>query len=413
VIPAEIKSERRARRSAQEEETEEMVEDHMSRTTVTFRKRCGAAFFAALSAVVMAGASQLVSAQPASAEAIPPKNGTQYVIGWSFHNDPLNEFWKLFIESMTATLEKGGAKVIFCSGQGDATKQANCVDQFLIQKVDAIVIASTDSAAIVGPTQKANDAGIPVFMWLNGVAASSGVKIVMGNETGDEPAGSGAGQAIVDALTAKYGSPKGKVLEIQGLMTQTLAQVRSAGLHKVVDKYPEIQVTTKAADWDTGKATTIIQDWITANPDADAIWLASDANYTPAVKAALSAVGRWVKAGEEGHVIVVGMDGSNIAVNAAKCGYMDYVADFTFPLISPVLADQVLTYLKTGSAAKVGDVVPVENSTITGVPVIERPEFVGPILSIPIFGVTPKTAENPLLFANKYQGAPNGLSACE
>jgi hypothetical protein len=107
------------------------------------------------------------------------------------------------------------------------------------------------------------------------------------------------------------------------------------------------------------------------------------------------------------------MDGSNIAVNAAKCGYMDYVADFTFPLISPVLADQVLTYLKTGSAAKVGDVVPVENSTITGVPVIERPEFVGPILSIPIFGVTPKTAENPLLFANKYQGAPNGLSACE
>jgi ABC-type sugar transport system substrate-binding protein len=236
---------------------------------------------------------------------------------------------------------------------------------------------------------------------------------MMGNETGDQPAGSGAGQAIVDALIAKYGSPKGKVLEVQGLMTQTLAQVRSAGLHEIVDQYPEIVVTAKPADFDTGKATTVIQDWLTANPDADAIWLASDANYTPAAKAALSAIGRWVPVDDENHVILVGMDGSNIAVNAAKCGYMDYVADFTFPIISPILAEQVLTYLETGATAKVGDVVPVENSTITGVPVIERAEFVGPILSIPIFGVTPETAGNELLFANKYQGAPNGLSGCE
>ncbi|MDB5506391.1 MAG: monosaccharide transporter substrate-binding protein family [Devosia sp.] len=382
-------------------------------TATTFGARFARAFRGALTMSALGAVMVAASAQSASADAIPPKNGSQYVIGWSFHNDPLNEFWKLFIDSMTSTLEAGGAKVIFCSGQGDATKQADCVDQFLTQNVDAMVIASTDSAAIIGPTLKANEAGVPVFMWLNGVAASSGVKVLMGNETGDQPAGSGAGQAIVDALIAKYGSAKGKVLEVQGLMSQTLAQVRSAGLHEITDKYPEIIVTAKAGDFDTGKAATIIQDWITANPDTDAIWLASDANYTPAARAALMAVGRWVKAGEAGHVILVGMDGSNLAVNAAKCGYMDYVADFTFPQISPMLAQQVLRYLETGSVAAVGDVVPVTDSTITGVPVIERAEFAGPILSIPIFGITPETAENPILFANKYQGAPNGLSVCE
>jgi ABC-type sugar transport system substrate-binding protein len=252
-----------------------------------------------------------------------------------------------------------------------------------------------------------------VFIWLAGIPASAGAEVVMGNETADGPAGSGAGQAIVDALTAKYGEPRGKVLEVQGLMTQSLAQVRSAGFHEVVDQYPGIEVTSRPADWDTGAATTIIQDWITANPDGDAIWMASDANYTPAAKSALTAVDRWRPIGEEGHVILVGMDGSNVAVNAVKCGYMDYVADFTFPVISPVLAEQVMRYLETGTVAEVGSTVPVSDSTIAGVDVIERPEFAGPILSIPIFGVTPETAADPLLFANRYQGAPNGLSDCE
>lgn len=390
-----------------------MLGNHISKFAIGVCRRAAPALRLGLTMAFVSVVAATAMAQPASAEAIKPKNGSKYVIGWSFHNDPLNEFWKLFIESMTATFEAAGADVIFCSGQGDASKQADCVDQFLAQNVDAIVVASTDSSAIAGPIQKANAAGIPVALWGNGVPAGSGAQVLMTSVTGDREAGAGAGQAILDALIAKYGAPKGKVLEVQGLMSMTLAQDRSAGLHSVLDAYPDIEVIAKSADWDTGKATTIIQDWLTANPDADAIWFASDANYTPAAKAALTSIGRWVKAGEEGHVVLAGMDGSNMAVNAVKCGYMDYVADFTFPKLSPVLAEQVLQYLNTGSTASVGEVVPVVGSTITSVPVIARPEFAGPVLSIPIFGVTKETAVDPLLFANAYQSEPNGLSACE
>jgi ABC-type sugar transport system substrate-binding protein len=389
-----------------------MLRNHLSMLAFGDRWRAVPARCLGLT-IAIAGTVTASVGQPAWAEAIAPKNGSNYVIGWSFHNDPLNEFWKLFIESMTATFETAGADVIFCSGQGDASKQADCVDQFVAQNVDAIVIASTDSAAIAGPIQKANEAGIPVALWGNGVPAGSEAEVLMTSVSGDEEAGAAAGQAIVDALIAKYGAPRGTVLEVQGLMTMTLAQDRSAGLHSVLDAYPDIEVIAKSADWDTGKATTIIQDWLTANPDADAIWFASDANYTPAARAALSSIGRWVKAGEEGHVVLAGMDGSNMAVNAVKCGYMDYVADFSFPILSPVLAEQVLQYLNTGSTAAVGDIVPVAGSTITGVPVISRPDFAGPVLSIPVFDVTKETAANPLLFANAYQSEPNGLTACE
>ena len=392
---------------------EEMLGNHLSKFSIGACWRALPALRLGLALAIAGSVTVGLLGQSASAEAIKPKNGSKYVIGWSFHNDPLNEFWKLFIESMTATFEAGGADVIFCSGQGDASKQADCVDQFLAQNVDAMVIASTDSSAIVGPIQKANAAGIPVALWGNGVPASGGAEVIMTSVTGDKEAGAGAGQAILDALIAKNGAPKGKVLEVQGLMTMTLAQDRSAGLHSVLDAYPDIVVTAKSADWDTGKATTIIQDWLTANADADAIWFASDANYTPAAKAALTSMGRWVKAGEEGHVVLAGMDGSNMAVNAAKCGYMDYVADFTFPKLSPVLAEQVLQYLNTGATAAVGDTVAVTGSTITGVPVIARPELAGPVLSIPIYGVTKETAADPLLFANAYQSEPNGMTACE
>src|SRR3990170_955925 len=70
-------------------------------------------------------AGSAAASATAGAAVKPPKNGSQYVIGWSFHNDPKNEFWKLFIESFTATIEGYGGKIISCSGQGDGAKQAS------------------------------------------------------------------------------------------------------------------------------------------------------------------------------------------------------------------------------------------------------------------------------------------------
>jgi ribose transport system substrate-binding protein len=360
-----------------------------------------------------AAASAAASATAAAAAVKPPKNGSQYVIGWSFHNDPKNEFWKLFIESFTATIEGHGGKVISCSGQGDASKQASCMDQFITQDVDAIAIAPADANAAVGPIQKANEAGIPVVIWLIGVAKSSGVQVLFQNGTADFDAFAAASQSILDTLTKKYGSPKGTILEVQGDMRQSLAGVRSAGLHALLDKYPDIKITAKDATWDTGKATSIIQDWLTANPDTDAIILASDANYTPAAKSALEAVGRWLPSSDPKHVILYGVDGSNVAVHAVKCGQMDALWDFSFTKVSPVLADALWNYLTTGYVPKVGDVIPVTDANIDHVDVVDNGDFAGVNLAIPPYPVTAANADNPGLFANAVSAPPNGLSACE
>jgi len=322
------------------------------------------------------------------------------------------EFWKLFIDSFTSTIEKHGGKVIFCSGQGDGAKQASCVDQFITQNVDAMAIAPADSAAITGPIQKANEAGIPVVIWLIGVAKSSGAQVLFQNGTADFDAFAQAGQSIVDTLTKKYGSAKGTVLEVQGDMKAANAQIRSAGLHSVLDTHPDIKVTSKDATWDAGKATSTIQDWMSANPNTDAIVLASDANYTPSAKSALEAVHRWLPATDPKHVLLYGVDGSNVAVNAVKCGQMDELWDFSFPQISPVLADALWNYLTTGNVPKVSDSIPVTGANIDHVSVVDNGAFAGVNLAIPPYAVTTANANNPLLFANAVSAPPNGLSPC-
>lgn len=94
-------------------------------------------------------------------------------------------------------------------------------------------------------------------------------------------------QVIVDALTKKYGEPRGTLLEVQGRIVTTGGIRRGAGFHEVIDNYPGIKVTSKPGDWDTGKETNVIQKWITAYPDIDAIFFHSDGAYTPAAISAL------------------------------------------------------------------------------------------------------------------------------
>ena len=341
-----------------------------------------------------------------------PKNGKYFVVGWTPMNDPLNEYWKAFDNGLKDAITIMGGQMLYCSPQGDAVKQNDCVDQFLTQNVDAIAVYPLDASAIGSAIKKANDANVPVFSFTGEVPTGTGAKVALSVNVDDRTAGQMAGEALVKALTAKNGKPAGKVLEVQGLMTMSAGQNRGGGFHDVVDKYPDIKVTAKPGDWDTGKATTAIQDWITANPDTDAIYFHSDGAYTPAAKAALSAIKKWVPAGEEGHVILVGEDGTNQAVNAIKCGYMEQTGDFALADISPLLGSLMMDYLKTGAMPKVGDMVSRPNTLWKEAKVIEKEGISGPLVYLPIYAITKDTATNPDLFANKYQGAPNGLSEC-
>ena len=339
-----------------------------------------------------------------------PRNGAQFVVGWIPMDNPQNEYWDAFDQGLRQAVEDAGGKFLYRSPHFDAVKQNDRIRELIVEDVDCIVVYPLDGYAIGPAIEIANEAGIPVAVFLNSVPSQTGAEVTLTVTESDREAARGAGQAMVDALIVKNGVPKGKVLEVQGRMTTTGAQLRSAGFHDVVDQYPDIEVISKSGNWNTGQATRVIQDWMSGNPATDGIYLHSDANYTPAAQAALSAIGRWVPKGEPGHIILTGEDGSNIAIHAIRYGYMEYTSDFSIADLAPLLGELVMQHLRTGDVPQIGQTIYRPDTLWKEVKVGQQKGKSGPIISLPITAVTRKNADNPALFANKYQGAPNGLS---
>lgn len=367
-----------------------------------------------------APAASAPAASASGSTAAKPKNGTQWIVGWTPLSDPIDESRVAFDKGIKDAVEAAGGKELYCSpsgtgggSAGDPALQANCVDNFIAQGADAIVVYPIDSVAIAAAIQKANTAGIPVFDFTGPIPGSTGVKVALTINPGDFDAGAAAGKAIVDALTKKNGSPKGTILEMQGLMSTQAAQQRGAGFHSVVDGNPDIKVTSKDGAWSTGTATPIIQDWFTAHSDTDAIYMHSDGAYTPAAKSVLEPMGLWQKIGTPKHVILAGEDGSNLALLSVKCGYMDADSDFGIPLLSQILGTQIMQYLQAGGITYTdGQVIQTGNELYPTATIKITPEFAGPIGYVGVTSVTPANADNPNFYGNAVQPPPNGTSAC-
>ena len=339
-----------------------------------------------------------------------PKNGSQFVVGWIPMDNPQNEYWKMFDDGLRQAVENAGGKFLYRSPQFDAVKQNDRIRELIVEDVDFIAVYPLNGYSIGSAIKLANEAGIPVAVFLNSVPDETGAQVIFTVTESDREAARRAGQAMIDALTEKYGEPRGKVLEVQGRMTTTGAKLRFAGFHDVVDNYPRVEVVSKPGDWNTGKATRVIQDWMSVHTDTDGIYLHSDANYTPAAQAALSAIGRWVPQNQPGHVILTGEDGTNIAVHAIRHGYMEFTSDFAIADLAPLLGELIMKHLKTGDVPQVGDVIQKPETLWKEVTVSKQEKMSGPILSIPITGVTQENANHPALYANQYQGPPNGTS---
>ncbi len=257
---------------------------------------------------------------PAAPQAAPqaPEEKAPVTIGYAA---PALYGGQLFIQqSLMDHAQAKGWAVITTNANADPQKQNNDIDYLISLGVDAIVTVPEDSAGICTAVEKAKKAGIPFYTIDR---SPIGCKINMTVLSDNRMAGQQAGEVLVDELIKKYGAPKGKVLEITGNLSQNVGQLRRDGFHDIVDKYPDIQVIQKVADWDAAKGQQIAIDVLTANPDLDGIYIHSDNVYGPGTKAAMEQLGRLHKRGEEGHIILVGVDGGPWMLEAILDGIAD------------------------------------------------------------------------------------------
>jgi ribose transport system substrate-binding protein len=106
----------------------------------------------------------------------------------------------------------------------------------------------------------------------------------------------------------------GKIIAIQGMLSNNAAIGRFQGLEKALAENPGVELLQwEAADWDTNKAYEATKQLLAAHPDADGVWTAND-------NMAIGAIAALKEAGLAGKVKVVGTDGIPDAFDAIAEG---------------------------------------------------------------------------------------------
>ena len=147
-----------------------------------------------------------------------------YVIGMSQSN--LGEPWRVQMDAdIKAAAEKHpNLQIIFKDAQNDSLRQQSQVQEFISQKVDALIISPKEAQPLTDPVAQAMDAGIPVIVLDRKVLGDKYTCFIGADNT---KIGKAAGEWINKTLGGK-----GNVVELEGLMTSTPGQERHAGFRQ-------------------------------------------------------------------------------------------------------------------------------------------------------------------------------------
>ncbi len=176
------------------------------------RKQLVSVLLAAISIVVLGG----FGLESAAAR--------DYVIGMSQCN--LGEPWRV---QMNHDLKEAAAKhpelkVIFKDAQNDTLRQRSAVEEFINSKVDLLIISPKEAQPLTEPVARAMDAGIPVIVLDRAVLGDKYTCFIGADNV---KIGKAAGQWIAKKLGGK-----GKVVELEGLMTSIPGQDRHNGFRE-------------------------------------------------------------------------------------------------------------------------------------------------------------------------------------
>jgi ribose transport system substrate-binding protein len=223
-----------------------------------------------------------------------------------------------FYQDLEAGLREAAAEhkyeLIVQAGEFDVARQKDQIENFIVRKVDAIVVCPCDSKSIGTSIRAANEAGIPVFTADIAVLAEE-ANVVCHIASDNVAGGRLAAQAIAEALGGR-----GKIAIIDHPEVESVIQ-RVRGFEEGVAAQPGIEIVAKLSGRGTKDiAFRTAEDILQAHPDLDGIFGIND-------DSALGALAAVEKAGRLGRVVIVGFDAVPEARKAIADGliYADVV----------------------------------------------------------------------------------------
>jgi ribose transport system substrate-binding protein len=223
-------------------------------------------------------------------------------------------FYQDLERGMLDAAAEHGYELVVQAGEFDVAKQKDQIENFIVRRVNAIIVCPCDSKSIGTSVAAANAEGIPVFTADIAVLAP-GVQVVCHVASDNVAGGRLAAQAVSEALGGR-----GKVAVIDHPEVESVIQ-RVRGFEEEIATMPGVQIVAKL----TGRgmkdmAFRTAEDILQAHPDLDAIFGIND-------DSALGALAAVEKAGRRARVKIVGFDAVPEARKAIADGkiYADVV----------------------------------------------------------------------------------------
>jgi ribose transport system substrate-binding protein len=233
---------------------------------------------------------------PPKATATPAQPSKTYTVGVTLLTQK-HAFYQDLQDAMQKKADELGVDLRIQSCERNVATQRQQIQDFIVKKVDAMVVCPADSAAIGGAIKEANKAAIPVFT--ADIAADEG-EVVCHIASNNEMGGRLIGEYLVKALGGK-----GEIAIID-LPTVTSVQDRVRGFREAVAKAPGIKIVANPSGGGVrDEAFKQTENVLRAHPNIRAIFGIND-------DSALGAVAAIEKAGRK-DIMVFGYDATEEA----------------------------------------------------------------------------------------------------
>jgi ABC-type sugar transport system substrate-binding protein len=309
------------------------------------------------------------------------------------------------------TAKKYGYEFVMGDPNFDPATQVNMLEDYVSEakttgNIAGIVFQPVDRKLSIAAVKKVNEAGIPIIIFDTDLEGGCEALAIV--KTSLEEEGRQAGNYLIELLEQKYGAPRGTVLGILGPLGGPASSGRTAGFREIIDQYAGVKVIEKPTDWQIPKAESAARDVLTANPNIDAIYSASD-YLSEGIESGMHTAGKVIPSGEKGHVFWVSIDGMGIGLERIRRGIMDFTSSGNFHVQTIIATKMLIEYISEGKAPKVGDVINgdyIEDEHAYWAPaeVISHP--VGPLVNLMPYPIDLSNVDDPNLWGNIKWEAP-------
>lgn len=236
-----------------------------------------------------------------------------YKIG--FANASVSNSWRVKMREMLMDAAAGlGVDIIETDAHDDASTMIGNIETLLQQDLDAILITPCTEDGVNAGIEMAYESGIPVIIFDRNCSTEDFTHFI---GYSDEKNGAACAQLVVDALTEKYGEPRGKVLALDSMAGSGTDNNQKAGQESVFSQYPNIEIVARNyTDFEVSVGKSLMEDWLAkfGPGEIDAI-ISQDGGVT------LGAYDAILEAGREGdNFIIVNADGINGVARLVKEG---------------------------------------------------------------------------------------------